>query len=106
VTLFHEFGHVLHHLLTEVDLPSIGALITGATKARQRVATFAIDGEVRFASAADRSAFAEELAATVADLVSRYHDQSTEDGRSHRLIVAMHPSVTTGSVTTGEEREH
>lgn len=26
VTLLHEFGHVLHHLLTEVDLPSIGGI--------------------------------------------------------------------------------
>src|SRR5215203_5164802 len=36
----------------------VGDLMTGAAKARQRVATFAVDGEVRFASAADRAAFA------------------------------------------------
>src|SRR5690606_15084132 len=24
VTLFHEFGHGLHHMLTEIDLPSVG----------------------------------------------------------------------------------
>src|SRR5436190_10361859 len=52
----------------------VGDLITGATRARQRVATFAVDGEVRFASAAERAAFAEELAAAVAALVARYHD--------------------------------
>src|SRR6202030_2300060 len=38
----------------------VGALITGATKAGKPVATFAIDGVVRFASAADRAALAEE----------------------------------------------
>src|SRR5205814_1143303 len=31
----------------------VGSLITGAARARKRVATFAIDGEIRFASAAD-----------------------------------------------------
>jgi len=73
----------------------VGALITGAAKARKRVATFALDGEVRFASAADRAAFAEELANTVTVLVSKYHDERAERGRYHRLIVAVHPSVKT-----------
>lgn len=68
----------------------VGALITGAAKARKRVATFAIDGEVRFASAADRAAFAEELARSVATLISKYH---AENGRDHRLLVAVHPAV-------------
>lgn len=26
VTLFHEFGHGLHHMLTEIDLPSVGGI--------------------------------------------------------------------------------
>ncbi|GII42251.1 ArsR/SmtB family transcription factor [Planotetraspora phitsanulokensis] len=73
----------------------VGELITGATAARKRVATFALDGEVRFASAADRAAFAEELAGAVAALVSKYHDEAAEGGRDHRVIVAVHPSVKT-----------
>ncbi len=72
----------------------MGALITGATKARQRLATFALDGEVRFASAADRAAFAEELTSAVTTLVSKYHDETAEGGRDHRVVIAGHPSVT------------
>jgi DNA-binding transcriptional ArsR family regulator len=72
----------------------VGALITGAAQARKRVATFAMDGEVRFASAADRAAFAEELSSAVTALISRYHDETAEGGRDHRVIVAIHPSVT------------
>lgn len=71
----------------------VGELIAGATKARKRVATFAMDGEVRFASAADRAAFAEELASTVTALVGKYHDEKGERGRDHRVVVAIHPSV-------------
>ncbi|MEV0070304.1 helix-turn-helix domain-containing protein [Amycolatopsis sp. NPDC050768] len=71
----------------------VGILITGAAKARKRVATFALDGEVRFASAADRAAFAEELAVAVTTLVGKYHDEGAENGRAHRVIVAVHPSV-------------
>jgi DNA-binding transcriptional ArsR family regulator len=70
-----------------------GALIAGATKAGKRLATFALDGEVRFASAADRAAFVEELTATVAMLVGKYHDETAPDGRDHRIIIAVHPTV-------------
>jgi DNA-binding transcriptional ArsR family regulator len=79
----------------------IGELITGATAARQRLATFGIDTEIRFASAADRAAFAEELACTVTSLVGKYHDERAEGGRKHRLIVALHPSITRRPEQTG-----
>lgn len=71
----------------------VGELIAGAARARRRLATFAIDGEVRFASAADRAAFAEELAGAVTSLVSKYHDEAAPGGRAHRIVVAVHPKV-------------
>lgn len=71
----------------------VGTLITGSARAKKRLATFALDGEVRFASAADRAAFAEELAGFMTHLVAKYHDEQAEGGRPHRVVVALHPSV-------------
>ncbi|QDQ92450.1 helix-turn-helix transcriptional regulator [Rhodococcus sp. WB9] len=75
----------------------VGELIAGATVARQPLATYAIDSDIRFASAADRSAFADELGESVKNLVARYHDENAPNGRRHRLVVALHPSLKTPS---------
>ena len=69
----------------------VADLIRQADKARKPLATLTIDTEIRFASAADRSACTEELAAFVASLVARYHRQKSPSGRWHRLVVAAHP---------------
>src|SRR4051794_24111522 len=69
----------------------VGILITGASKAGQRIATYALDGEVRFATAQDRAAFAEELTNAVTGLVAKYHDESGARGRAYRIVVAVHP---------------
>jgi DNA-binding transcriptional ArsR family regulator len=71
----------------------VGQLLSGAERAGQPLATFALDGRIRFASAADRAAFAEELATAVADLVGRYHDESAPRGREHRIVLALHPAT-------------
>jgi DNA-binding transcriptional ArsR family regulator len=71
----------------------VGTLLSGAAKARKPVATFALDGSVRFATAADRAAFAEELASAVTALVGKYHDESAPRGRDHRIVVAVHPAI-------------
>ncbi|MFD5076837.1 ArsR/SmtB family transcription factor [Streptomyces sp. NPDC058371] len=71
----------------------VGSLITGATKARKRLATYALDGEVTFATAADRAAFIEELTAGVGGLIRKYDAPDTAGGRSHRIVVALHPTV-------------
>ena len=64
----------------------MGRLIAGAAAARQKLATFAIDGEITFRTAADRAAFAEELGVAVTRLVDKYHDgggaSRRERGRS------------------------
>ncbi|MFV5996304.1 helix-turn-helix domain-containing protein [Streptomyces sp. NPDC056231] len=83
----------------------VGALLTGASRARRRLATFAIDAEVRFASAADRTAFADELAQAVTALVSRYHDESAPGGRSHRVIVGLHQIPAAPSGAPGSEAD-
>jgi DNA-binding transcriptional ArsR family regulator len=74
-------------------LREVGELMRGARSAGKPLATFAIDGEVRFASAADRAAFAEELGESLRSLVARYHDEKAPGGRRHRVVVAMHPSL-------------
>jgi DNA-binding transcriptional ArsR family regulator len=71
----------------------VGALIVGADKAGKPLATFGLDAVVRFASSADRAAFAEELTNTVAGLVGRYHDEAAAGGREHRVVLAIHPSI-------------
>ncbi|HEY3260655.1 MAG TPA: helix-turn-helix domain-containing protein [Pseudonocardiaceae bacterium] len=80
----------------------VGALVTGAARANKPVATFALEGEVRFASAADRAAFADELAQAVTTLVGRYHDEGAAGGRTHRVVVAIHPAVPAGAIETKE----
>jgi DNA-binding transcriptional ArsR family regulator len=72
----------------------VGDLIAAAGAARQPLATYAIDSELTFASAAERAAFAAELGEAIADLVAEYHDANAPGGRKHRLVVALHPSIT------------
>ncbi|HEY1488231.1 MAG TPA: helix-turn-helix domain-containing protein [Micromonosporaceae bacterium] len=81
----------------------VGSLLTGSAAAGKRVATFAIDGEIRFASAADRAAFVEELTASITGLVGKYHDEAAAGGRHHRVIVALHPSVVPTEAAKGSQ---
>jgi len=64
-----------------------------ADRAGKKLPSLTLQSEVRFASAADRNAFSEELANAVARLVEKYHDEGTEGGRRFRLLVGMHPAL-------------
>ncbi|HEX4955743.1 MAG TPA: helix-turn-helix domain-containing protein [Thermoanaerobaculia bacterium] len=72
-------------------LTELGALDTQARGLGKRLATLTLDSEIRFASAEARAAFAEELAAGLAALVARYHDETAEGGRRFRLTTLVHP---------------
>jgi hypothetical protein len=69
----------------------VGDLVRRASEAGKRLATLAVDTEVRFRSAADRAAFTAELTESITRLVSKYHDESALGGRAHRLVVMAHP---------------
>lgn len=73
----------------------VAALARGAARANQPLATLAIDTDITFASAAERAAFADDLAATVRDLAARYHAEGAAGGRSHRLVVTAYPTQRT-----------
>jgi DNA-binding transcriptional ArsR family regulator len=66
-------------------------------------ATFAVEVEVRFASDAEREAFAEDLANEVAKLAAEYHDQSAPHGRVYRFIIGGYPAITTPEGGQGSE---
>ena len=76
----------------------VAALARRAESSGKRLPTMAIDTEIRFRSAADRAAFADELTAAVVDLAARYHH---DDGRPHRLVVAAHPRPMSSGTTSG-----
>src|SRR3954470_9766984 len=69
----------------------VSDLVRRANQAGKRLATLAIDTEVRFRSPTDRAAFSRELTDAIAKLVAKYHDESAPGGRAHRLIIVAHP---------------
>ena len=72
----------------------VADLVRRANATGKRVATLAVDAEVRFRSPADRAAFTRELAEAIATLVAKYHDESAPGGRAHRLVLVAHPLPT------------
>lgn len=71
------------------------AILRGrADRAGKRLATMTIESEVRFANAAARQAFANELLDSVAQLIAKYHDRHAENGRAFRFLLGGYPVIT------------
>lgn len=69
----------------------MGDLVRRAQEKEKRLATLAVDTEIRFRSPTERAAFSNELTEAITKLVSKYHDESAPGGRAHRLVVVAHP---------------
>lgn len=72
----------------------LGALQAGARAAQKSLPTFALEVEVRFASAAGRNAFAEDFSAALARLVEMHHDEHASGGRVFRIYAGAYPRPT------------
>ncbi len=77
-------------------IQDLGILRERADRAGKRLSTFTLQSEIRFASPADRRAFAEELTAEIARLVSAYHDETARGGRRFNLFLGSYPTITRG----------
>jgi DNA-binding transcriptional ArsR family regulator len=72
-------------------IQEVSSLESRARAQHKRIATLGLDSEIRFATAASRAAFAEELSDQIAALVAKYHDDKTPGGRRFRLTTVVHP---------------
>jgi DNA-binding transcriptional ArsR family regulator len=70
----------------------VGELLIGARQSNKRLATLSVDTVIRFKSPAERAAFTNDLATMVTTLVARYHDERSQRGRPHRLVIGSYPT--------------
>ncbi len=69
-------------------------LRTRADEEQRTLATLAVETTIRFRSAADRHAFANEFATMFADLVARYQAPDDDEGaRAFRVFAVAHPHL-------------
>jgi predicted transcriptional regulator len=71
----------------------VGTLRKRADSAGKQLATLTAQAEVRFASAADQSAFAAELTECLGRLAAKYHQPDAKHGRSFSFVIAGHATI-------------
>lgn len=72
----------------------LAVLRARAEKAGKKLATFTLEMNVRFASAADQHAFTAKLTNAVAKLAAKYHDEKVPGGRLYKFVVGSYPAIT------------
>ena len=72
----------------------VAVLRRRADAVKKQLATLTVQADVRFKSAVDQNAFAEELSQAVAQLVAKYHDEDSPNARLFRCLVGAYPAIT------------
>jgi DNA-binding transcriptional ArsR family regulator len=80
--------------VTADAIRDLAVLRARADKANQKLPTFTLRVDVRFATAAARKEFTEELATAVAKLAAKHHDEKASGGRLFRFLVGAYPVIT------------
>jgi DNA-binding transcriptional ArsR family regulator len=75
----------------------------GADTAGKRLATLAIEAELRFPNPRARKAFTEELVAAIELVVRKHHQANAPQGRNFRLVLGAYPSPTSHRQRSGKE---
>lgn len=70
----------------------VAALQELAAKANKKLSTFSLQAELSFADPAALNAFTEELADTVARLMTKYHAGNDPKARKYRFNLFAHPT--------------
>lgn len=82
----------------------VAQLMAKAAGSRKRLATLAIDAEVRLARPADFPAFAEDLARAVGEVIARHDDDEASRARRFRVVAGAWPGKETqAAIDHGEE---
>lgn len=98
-----QFSSAYQVALASRAVEELSTLQRGADRAGKRLATFSMQSAVRFRSAAERAAFAEELTEAVARLVEKYHGGDTDGtGAEFRLYLGAYPKPHEAADPAGE----
>lgn len=83
--------HAAEHLIATASdtVRDVARMQTAADARGQRLLTFTLETEVAFAHPSDVHAYADALAAAMAEVGQRFHDPA---GRRYRLVAGGHPA--------------
>jgi len=91
VAVQDRFSSAYQIALASRVIADVANLREGAAASGKRLPTLSLELDVRFASAEARSAFAQELAETMAALAKKYHDQRASGGRAFCVYLGAYP---------------